>query len=167
MQRGELDFLSVYERYARDVHRFALYLSGDVALAQDITAETFARAWAVRERIRVGSIKGYLLMIARNLYRDARRKPVEARLSAAVDVSDLGSGPEASAQARHDLQVVLRALHQLPELDRAALLMAAVEGLPHHAIGIALGLSTAAVKVRVHRARVKLNAACGGGGSTI
>jgi DNA-directed RNA polymerase specialized sigma24 family protein len=29
----------IYERYARDVHRFALYLSGDPALADDITAE--------------------------------------------------------------------------------------------------------------------------------
>jgi RNA polymerase sigma-70 factor (ECF subfamily) len=160
----DVDFPSVYERYARDVYRFVLYLSGDFALAEDITAETFARAWAVREDIRVGSVKGYLLMIARNLYRDGRRKPVEARLSAVADVRDPGSSPEAAADARHELQVVLRALREIPELDRAALLMATVEGLSHQAIGAALGLSTAAVKVRVHRARVKLNAARGVGG---
>lgn len=160
----EVDFPSVYERYARDVHRFALYLSGDFALAEDLAAETFARAWAVREDIRVGSVKGYLLMIARNLYRDGRRKPVETRLSAAVDVRDPGSGPEAAAEARHELQLVLRALSEISELDRAALLMATVEGLSHQEVGAALGLSTAAVKVRVHRARVKLNAARGVGG---
>ena len=162
----ELDFASIYERYSRDVYRFAIYLSGDLAVAQDITAETFARAWAVHEQVRVGSVKAYLLMIARNLYRDDRRKPVEARLPAAVEVRDPGRGPEAAAQARDELQVVLRALREIPELDRAALLMATVEGLSHQAIASALGLSAAAVKVRVHRARVKLNAARGTGVGT-
>ena len=162
----ELGFASIYERYSRDVYRFAIYLSGDLAVAQDITAETFARAWAVHEQVRVGSVKAYLLMIARNLYRDDRRKPVEARLPAAVEVRDPGRGPEAAAQARDELQVVLRALREIPELDRAALLMATVEGLSHQAIASALGLSAAAVKVRVHRARVKLNAARGTGVGT-
>jgi RNA polymerase sigma factor (sigma-70 family) len=162
----ELGFASIYERYSRDVYRFAFYLSGDRAVAQDITAETFARAWAVHEQVRVGSVKAYLLMIARNLYRDGRRKPVEARLPAAVEVRDPDRGPEAAAQARDELQVVLRALREIPELDRAALLMATVEGLSHQAIASALGLSAAAVKVRVHRARVKLNAARGTGVGT-
>ena len=65
----DLDFPAVYERYNRDVYRFALYLCGEFSLAQDLTAETFARAWIARDRIRVGSVKAYLLMIARNLYR--------------------------------------------------------------------------------------------------
>ena len=42
------------------------------------------------------------------------------------------------------------------EADRAALLMHAQDGMPHAAIARALGLSLAAVKVRVHRARIKL-----------
>jgi DNA-directed RNA polymerase specialized sigma24 family protein len=36
----ELDFAALYERHARDVYRFSLYLSGNFALAEDITAET-------------------------------------------------------------------------------------------------------------------------------
>src|SRR4030095_10465302 len=76
----EPDFAALYERYARDVYRFSLYLSGDFALAEDLTAETFARAWAAHERIRVGSVKAYLLMIARNLYRDAMRRRADVSL---------------------------------------------------------------------------------------
>ena len=41
---GDVDFHDLYSRHARDVHRFALYLSGDAALADDITSETFLRA---------------------------------------------------------------------------------------------------------------------------
>jgi RNA polymerase sigma factor (sigma-70 family) len=157
----DVDFRTVYERYGADVFRFACYLSGDFALAEDVTAETFARAWAARERIRVDSVKAYLLMIARNLCRDARRQPPDASLPDGQDVQDQAASPEATAQSRHELRRVLRALAQIPENDRAVLLMATVEGLSHQTIASMLGLSTTAVKVRVHRARVRLNAACG------
>jgi RNA polymerase sigma-70 factor (ECF subfamily) len=39
-----LEFGRLYERYARDVMRFALYLTGSRAEAEDITSETFVRA---------------------------------------------------------------------------------------------------------------------------
>jgi len=154
----ELDFAALYERHARDVYRFSLYLSGDFALAEDVTAETFARAWVARERIRVGSVKAYLLMIARNLYRDATRRRAETSLAENLEIADRGPGPEVSAQARDELQRVLSALRQIPDHEREVLLMATVEGLTHQAIALALDLSVAAVKVRVHRARVRLNA---------
>lgn len=154
----ELDFAALYERHARDVYRFSLYLSGNFALAEDVTAETFARAWVARERIRVGSVKAYLLMIARNLYRDAMRRRSETSLPEHFEIADSGPGPEASTQARDELRHVLSALGRIPEHEREVLLMATVEGLSHQAIALALDLSVDAVKVRVHRARVRLNA---------
>ena len=50
------DFHELYTRYARDVHRFALYLSGDAALADDITSETFVRAWNSAAPIREATV---------------------------------------------------------------------------------------------------------------
>ena len=157
----EPDFAAFYERYARDVYRFSLYLSGDFSLAEDLTAETFARAWVARERIRVGSVKAYLLMIARNLHRDVMRQRTESPLPENVEIMDRAPGPETAAQARDELQQVLSALARIPEHEREVLLMATVEGLSHQAIAVALNLSVDAVKVRVHRARVRLNAARG------
>jgi RNA polymerase sigma-70 factor (ECF subfamily) len=154
----EPDFAAFYERYARDVYRFSLYLSGDFALAEDLTAETFARAWVARERIRVGTVKAYLLMIARNLYRDVRRRHIESCLPENFDVADRTPGPDVAAQARDELRQALWALARIPEHEREVLLMATVEGLSHQAIALALDLSVEAVKVRVHRARVRLNA---------
>jgi len=155
----EPDFSAFYERHARDVYRFSLYLSGDFALAEDLTAETFARAWVARERIRVGSVKAYLLMIARNLYRDVMRHRQDSSLPEHFELVDRAPGPEATAQARDELQQVLWALGRIPEHEREVLLMATVEGLSYQAIAVALNLSVDAVKVRVHRARVRLNAA--------
>lgn len=65
-------------------------------------------------------------------------------------------GPEAIAAGRLDLAATLDALQQMPEAERAALLMAGVEGLPQDQIAAALGCSVAAVKVRIHRARLRL-----------
>jgi RNA polymerase sigma-70 factor (ECF subfamily) len=102
-----------------------------------------------------GTVKAYLLTIARNLYRAERKR---AALQVALDraLPDPKPGPEAVAGGRLELDAVLGALQALPEADRAALLMHAQDGLPYAAIAETMGLSIAAVKVRVHRARIKL-----------
>jgi RNA polymerase sigma-70 factor (ECF subfamily) len=149
----------MYRRYASDVHRFSLWLSGDVHVAEEVTAETFARAWVARGRIREATVKAYLLSIARNLCMDVGRARGHAPLDDAVAVPDGAADQERAEGARREWATVARALRDLPEMDRTVLLMATIGGLAHDAIGLAVGLSTAAVKVRVHRARVRLNAA--------
>jgi RNA polymerase sigma-70 factor (ECF subfamily) len=67
-------FHDLYEGHSRDVYRFALYLSGDPALADDITSETFVRVWSSPEPIRFATVKGYLLAITRNLWLMERRR---------------------------------------------------------------------------------------------
>lgn len=57
-------FHEMYESYARDVYRFALFLSGDPALADDITSETFIRVWSSPQPVRLATVKAYLLAIA-------------------------------------------------------------------------------------------------------
>jgi RNA polymerase sigma-70 factor (ECF subfamily) len=64
------------------------------------------------------------------------------------------------AWGRLELDAVFEALQALPDAERAALLMHVQDGLSYAAIASALGLSTAAVKVRVHRARIKLRGMC-------
>src|ERR1043165_6266729 len=69
-----MDFHSLYQSYAPQGHRFVLFLCGDAALADDITSETFVRAWTSRGKIREATVKAYLFTIARNLYRDHLRR---------------------------------------------------------------------------------------------
>lgn len=153
-----MDFADLYGRYSQDVFRFAYFLSGNRELAEDIASETFARALTVGNHLRTGSVKAYLLAIARNLYLDfARTQGRTTSLSEAhVNTPDAAPDPEAIAAGRLDLGAAMLALQQMPEGERAALLMAGVDGLPHEEIAAALGCSTAAVKVRIHRARLRL-----------
>ena len=148
-------FHEVYESYARDVYRFALYLSGDPALADDITSETFIRVWSSREPVRLATVKAYLLTIARNLWLMERRR--WSRCEGLDDaIPDNKQSVSRQVETKDELDRVLRALRQMPEVDRAALLMRVDEGLPYEEVATALGLPVSTVKVKVHRARLRL-----------
>jgi RNA polymerase sigma-70 factor (ECF subfamily) len=148
-------FHELFENYARDVYRFALYLSGDPALADDVTSETFIRVWSSAEPVRLATVKAYLLTIARNLCLMERRRSSRGE-SLDETVPDCSPGVARQAEARDELDRVLRALQAFPEVDRAALLMRAEEGLSYEEIAVALGLPVATAKVKVHRARLRL-----------
>ena len=149
-------FQEIYERYAEDVHRFALYLSGDQALAEDITSESFVRLWASDEKmIRMLTVKAYLFAIARHLYIDSRRS-ASRQVEIDSELPESGASPEMLAIYKSELREVLRLLQEIPEVDRAALLMRAQQGMPYEDIARALGISLAAVKVKIHRARLRL-----------
>jgi RNA polymerase sigma-70 factor (ECF subfamily) len=154
-----VEFHSLFESYWRDVYRFALYLSGDPSLAEEITQETFVRARVMPGEISGGTVKAYLLTIARNLYR-AERKRLARQVELDGALPDPNPGPDALACGKWELRAVLEALQRLPEDDREALLMYAQDGLSYASIASALGLSLAAVKVRVHRARIRLRESC-------
>jgi RNA polymerase sigma factor (sigma-70 family) len=68
------DIENLYKRYAGDVRRFALYLCGDVMMADEITSDTFVRAWMAADRIHQPTVKSYLFTIARNAYIDLLRR---------------------------------------------------------------------------------------------
>ena len=151
-----MDFHTMYQRYAADVNRFVLYLSGDASVAEDITSEAFVRAWTAPANIRTATVKAYLFTIARNVYLQMFRK--EPLLSEVDDrIADPTPDPLAQASNREELDHVLQDLHELPEVDRAALLMRAQDELSYREIAAILGITLASVRVKVHRARIKLN----------
>ena len=146
------DLDALYREYARDVFRFVLYLSGDHHDAEDITSETFVRAWTAPGEIRMATVKGYLFMIARNLFLQSLRR-TRRQVELPETLCDPSPGQEAAAEQASELEDALAGLRELPEMDRAALLMRAMHELPYEDIAAALGLTLAATKVRIHRAR--------------
>jgi len=145
----------LYERYAGDVRRFALYLCGDMAMADEITSDTFVRAWMASDRIRQPTVKSYLLTIAPNAYVDLLRRATRHR-QLDENMPDTRISPQTQVEQSAELRAVLAALQQLPEMDRTVLLMRALDGMPYEEIAETLGISVVAAKVKVHRARVKL-----------
>lgn len=156
------DFTALYQRYAPEVHRFSLFLCGDPALADDLTSETFVRAWTAPGEIRQETVKAYLFTIARNLYRDILRRARD-RAPFPPQLRDERASADQQSADRSELSYVLSAMRHLPESDRAALLMRAQEEMSYRDIAQVLGISVVAAKVRVHRARLKLVSLTRGG----
>ena len=150
-----MDIENLYKRYASDVRRFALYLCGDVVMADEITSDTFVSAWMAADGIRQPTVKSYLFAIARNAYTDLLRRAARHR-QLDEKTPDTRVSVQTQMEQTAEVRAVLTALQQLPEMDRAVLLMRALEQMPYEEIAETLGISVAAAKVKVHRARLKL-----------
>ena len=136
---------------------FAHWLTGNPDDAQDITSETFVRAWTAPEEPRMETVKAYLFTIARNLHRKQWRR--RSRLEV-LDESLPGQAvqPDEAAVNQDEFRRTLEAVHALAEIDRTVLLLRAEQELSYEDIAAVTGLSVAAAKVKVFRARAKLAA---------
>jgi RNA polymerase sigma factor (sigma-70 family) len=145
------------------VHRYAARRVTSEAV-QDVVADTFLVAWRRYEELE-GEPLPWLLGIARrvaanHLRAGARREALNVRLR--TERSAL-SAVQANGHVLAERDPRLgAALAQLREHDREALMLVAWEGLDHRAAARALGCSTGAFTVRVHRAKRKLARALSG-----
>ena len=147
------------ERLYRDnrerVLRFLLHLTGDVELARDLVQETFARY--LSRYGRDSEQLGLLFTIARNAGLDALRRRRTSTLPER-ETADPRRDPEHQQIDRQEMDRVLAAIRRLDDTDRQLVAFLATGTFSYREIGRLLDLSETNVKVRVHRARLKLKA---------
>ena len=148
-------FEQLYDDYQQDIFRFAFWLCGHTDEAKDITAETFLRMWTAKSDLQAETVKGYLLTIARNIYLQGRKKHQE-QVALEPEFVDPAPNTENIIGDQAELNIVLAKLQGLSEIDRTVLFMKAYEGLSYHEISQLLKLPIPSLKVKVHRARMKL-----------
>lgn len=152
-----ITFHEIYDRHSKDVYRYAFWLSGSADDADDITSETFARAWVGREEIRTETVKAYLFTVARNIYlKGLRHTKRQAELT--PHQPDPKPAPDQLVESRLELKSAMEVIQLLPEVDRAAFLLRVQHELSYEEIARTLQISLTSVKVKIHRARLKLAA---------
>jgi RNA polymerase sigma-70 factor (ECF subfamily) len=150
------------ERFQAGVLRFARTIVADDATAEDVLQDTFLAALSNARSFRgEASVKTWLYTIAR--HEALRRKRRAARVELDDDLERLGAlagwGAEEPdvALAREEARAALaQAFDALEEDDRTVLLLRDVEGLGGAETAAILELSLAAMKSRLHRARLRL-----------
>jgi RNA polymerase sigma-70 factor (ECF subfamily) len=147
-----LTFQDLYESHVVDVYRFSLWISGDQAEAEDITSETFIRAWGRRQTIRTETLKAYLFTISRNIYLERSRK-LKKLDDLDPDYPDPVMGPEEIVNNHMDLVRIQLILQKIPEIDRTAFILRVQHELAYAEIARVLGISLSNAKVKVHRTR--------------
>ena len=130
--------------------------------AADVVAETFAIAWRRLDSVPPGDqARLWLYGVARNVLANQRRGAARrADLSAALAAEVTGF-----YEQRSEDDAVRRAFRTLPADDRELLSLVAWEGLDHGEIAVLLRCSRNAVRIRLHRARKRLNSALASAGA--
>jgi RNA polymerase sigma-70 factor, ECF subfamily len=148
-------FQASCESLRPDLLRFALWLSHDRSLAEDVVQESLLRAWKARHALLdEGALKSWLLTIIRREYaRTFERKNVVT-----VDVTDLAGNEESELSVSQDegINDLRAALERLPSEYRRPLLMQVQLGYSTAEIARELRLSRPAVLTRLYRARMRL-----------
>jgi len=127
--------------------------TGDYYLSGDILQETFTRYLEKYGEERQNP--ALLYTIARNAVVDSHRKQrYDSPLSDEQEPS--ANNPETDMMVREDFRRVLAAMQELEPEERDILSLVASSGLPYREIAHISGISEANVKVRIHRARIKL-----------
>jgi len=156
-------FDALFGRWAGPLLHYLQRMVRDAAAAEDLVQETFLRVHRARHRYRPDArFSTWLYRIATNLalneLRRPRRRDAHRSINAdgALELAADAPAVDAIAHARRvgaELEVAIAAL---PERQRAALWLSAVDGLSYADVAHALDTSEQAVKALVHRARSTL-----------
>jgi RNA polymerase sigma factor (sigma-70 family) len=148
-------FGTLVRNHQSAVRQFLRHLTrGDAALADDLAQETFVTAWRTLARFHGGSaFPTWLLGIAHNHWRNARRKPIHT----ALDAPGTPEPPAPPATSHSDLgQDLAAALAQLDADQRIVLHLAYQQGLSHPEIAALLDWPLGTVKTHTARGKARL-----------
>jgi len=142
--------------------RFLRRRLGNVALAEDLTQETWLRAASTDRSAVIDNPRGYLFRIAANLALDHQRHAglgveVAACDSVTERIADPAPSPEAIALHRSEFDRFMRAVDELPPRCREVFLLVKVHGLKYSEVAARLGLSKNTVMVHMTNALARLD----------
>ena len=148
-------FTTLFNKYFQSVYNFALTLSRDPALAEDLTQEAFIRAHANLERLGPPwNFRAWIFRLTRNYFIDLVRKEREVDpLEEGEPVISPGPGPEKETMSRETADRVHNTLNKLGVQHREILVLRELNDFSYAEIQEILNLSPSNVKVSLHRAR--------------
>jgi RNA polymerase sigma-70 factor (ECF subfamily) len=151
-------FKAELTRVIPQLRAFARSLCGNHDLADDLVQETMMKTWAARQRYVAGTnFRAWTFTILRNHYFSLTRR---RRFTGEWDdlVADRVLAAPASQDSSIELRDLMRALLQLPEPQREALILVGAGGISYEETAEITGVAIGTVKSRVARARMALEA---------
>jgi RNA polymerase sigma-70 factor (ECF subfamily) len=158
---GEVSaFEKLYRCAVGRVYALCLRLSGSPEIAEELTQETFVRAWRKLPSFRGDcAFTTWLTRIAVNVALSERQRSakLENRLEWPEDIEELGVSRETGdAESSMDLE---KAIAALPQKARQVFVLHDVEGWKHEEIARFAGIAVGTCKAHLHRARESLKEA--------
>jgi len=161
------DFEAFVLQHHAEIHRYLCRIAVRMSEADDLSQETFLRAYRAWAGLRPDTNRrAWLYTIATNVYRnhlrsERRRRVAHATVRTTRCEIDLG-GPEAEAVARQAGAVTEAAIRGLPLKQRLAFNLRKLEEFDYETIGKSLGCSAESARAHVFRALRKIRIALDG-----
>jgi RNA polymerase sigma-70 factor, ECF subfamily len=157
-------FEEIVLKYQDIIYNLCKYMTGSAREAEDITQDTFVKAYRNLEKFREGSFSSWLYRIAVNGCLDYRRRPILDPLirtsrdgeEYSVEPRSDTPTPEESLQSKQASLAVERGLSSLSGKLKAVIVLVEIEGLSYEEVSEVLGISVGTVKSRLSRAREEL-----------
>jgi len=173
IQSGELEaFNALVGRHQRSLINFFYHLCWDRQVSEDCAQEVFLRVYSHRESYEPqAKFTTFLFRIARNLWIDRVRtaavhgKPLSLQRSAGGGdegpslqdrVASRAPSPVEILARREQEDALRRAIDQLPEEQKAVVILSEIQGLKYQDISVILDVPVGTVKSRMHTAMDKL-----------
>jgi RNA polymerase sigma-70 factor (ECF subfamily) len=148
-------FAALYDLHLVRVYRHVYYLVNDSREAEDLTAQTFLKAWEAmgRYKERGAPFLAWLLRIAHNLtISHLRAKRNHGVLEEGFVDQKLHRNPEEALEQSNDEDSVRKAILHLREEQRQVIILRFVEEMGYPEVAAVIGKSVPAVRVIQHRA---------------
>jgi RNA polymerase sigma factor (sigma-70 family) len=156
----ESAFEEIFRRYGAALRSYAASIV-TAQRADDVTQDAFTKAYlALRGTDKEIQLRPWLYRIVRNTALTSIRDEPKA----GVELDDIvanGLDPAEVAEQEEEIRRLMAGLRELPEPQRAAIVMRELEGLSHDQIAASLGLSGGAVRQSIYRARRALREGVG------
>jgi RNA polymerase sigma-70 factor (ECF subfamily) len=130
---------------------YAIALTRDRSIADDLLQETAMKAWRARDQFQTGTnFKAWIFRILRNEFINVMRRPQTTSLS---DVADFQISREGDQEVQILAREVLAAVDKLSRTRREVLMLTSVGGMSYDEVADVLKCSAGTIKSRLHRAR--------------
>jgi RNA polymerase sigma-70 factor, ECF subfamily len=158
------DAEGLFERYHDRIYRYVLRMVKNPAEAEDLTQDTFLRAYRAQDSLRdPDAVRGWLYRIATHVCLDRlRQRKAQVSLDCEEESNTVATAASQSPSAleiterKETSACVQRCLDYLPDKYRAVILLHEAHSLTAAEIADLLGVTVTTVKIRLHRARRKL-----------
>lgn len=146
-------FTSVFRSYAKTLHHYLFYQTGDDALAHDLTQEAFTRLWKNCKSVLFNTAQGYVFTIAKNLLRNRHQhQKVVLQYRQHVREEEHDHDPQFLLEEKELAERLQQAIASLPEKQRVVFLMSRIDKMTYREIAAALDISRQAVEKRIYNA---------------
>ena len=146
-------FTKIFKEYAKSLHNYLFYKTGNHDLSEDLTQEAFTKLWKNCASVISTSAKGYVFKTANNLLiNNYNHQKVVLKFENLPHTDRSNESPEYLLEEKEFKAKLESAIATLPEKQRVVFLMSRIDKKTYKEIGDTIGISKKAVEKRMYKA---------------